>query len=70
MSQFSGNLPRKFNSFCSLGFEFSAHNLSGERKSQNLQNIAPTDEVKIDVINETSNSAAKSMSVLQTGSSG
>ena len=45
MSEFAGNLPRKFISFRHLGVESSAHNLPEERESENPQNVAVSGEV-------------------------
>ena len=65
MSEFAGNLPRRFISFCHLGVESSAHNLPEERESESPQNMAESREVNTFEIGETSNSPAKVMSVLQ-----
>ena len=65
MSEFAGNLPRKFISFRHLGVESSAHKLSEVRESKNPQNVegvVGTSPVEVD---ETSNSPAKVMSMLQ-----
>ena len=64
MSEFAGNLPRKFISFRHLGYESSAHVLFEERESTNPQNVAEVAGVDTAVIGETSNSPAKVMSVL------
>ena len=39
MSEFAGNLPRKFLSFRHLGFKSSAHMVAEKRESQNPQNV-------------------------------
>ena len=65
MSEFAGNLPRKFISFRHLGFESSAHNLRKERESENPQNVEELIETSTVEVGETSNSPAKVMSVLQ-----
>ena len=39
MSEFAGNLPRKFISFRHLGLESSTHKLPEERESENRQNV-------------------------------
>ena len=65
MSKFTGNLTRKFNSFCHLAFESIANNLSEERESENAQNVAEMDEANIVEVGDTSNSPPKFMSVLQ-----
>ena len=65
MSEFAGNLPRKFTISRHLGFESSAHKLPEERESENPQNVAEIDEANTFGIGETSNSPAKVMSVLQ-----
>ena len=62
MSEFAGNLPRKFISFRHLGCESSAHKIPEERESENPQNVAEVNTVEV---GETSNSLAKVMSVLQ-----
>ena len=66
MNDFAGNLRPKFISFCHLGFESSANNLPGEWQSENPQIIAQTDEGITLVMNKTSNSPAKIMSVLHS----
>ena len=65
MSDFAGNLPLKFISFRHLGFESKAHILTEERECDNPQNVAEIDEVNTVVVGETSNFAAKVMSLLQ-----
>ena len=64
MSEFAGNLQRKFISYRHLGFESSAHILSEERESENLKNVEVSG-VDTAMIGESSNSRAKVMSVLQ-----
>ena len=59
MSDFAGNLPRKFISFRPLSFESNADNLPDEQESENHQNIAEIDEVNAVVVYETSTSPAK-----------
>ena len=65
MSEFAGNLPRKFISFRHLGVESSAHNLPKKRESKNPQNVEEVVGTGTVEIGETSNSPAKVMSVLQ-----
>ena len=65
MSEFAGNLPRKFISFCHLGFESSAHNVPEERESENPQNVEEVVGTSFVEVGETSNSPAEIMSVLQ-----
>ena len=65
MSEFAGNLPRKFISFRHLGVESSANNLPKERESENPQNVEEVVGTGTIEIGETSNSPAKVMSVLQ-----
>ena len=65
MSEFSGNLPRKFISFRHSRFESSAHNVPEERESENPQNVEEVVGTSIVEVGETSNSPAKVMSVLQ-----
>ena len=65
MSEFAGNLLRKFISFRHLGVESSAHNLPKERESENPQNVEEVVGTGTVEIAETSNSPAKVMSVLQ-----
>ena len=62
MSEFAGNLPRKFISFRHFGFESSAHSLPEERESENPQKVV---EVNTVAVGETSNSPAKVVSVLK-----
>ena len=62
MSEFAGNLPRKFISFRHLGFESSAQELREERESEYPQKV---DEVTTVVVGEASNSSTKVKSVLQ-----
>ena len=62
MSEFAGNLPRKFFNFRHLGFESSAHKVPEERESKNPQNVVEVNTVEV---GDTSNSPAKFMSVLQ-----
>ena len=72
MSEFAGNLPRKFISFRHLGFESSAHDVPKERESENPQNVEDVVGASTVEVGETSNSPAEVMSVLQNviGSSG
>ena len=65
MSEFAGNLPRKFISFRHLGVASSAHNLSEGRESENPQNVEGVVGASTVEVGETSNSPAKVMSVLQ-----
>ena len=65
MSEFAGNLPRKFISFRHLGVESNAHKLPEERESENPQNVAESREVNTVEIGETSVSPAKSLCSLQ-----
>ena len=65
MSEFAGNLPRKFLCFRHLGFESSAHNLSEGRESENPQNVVERDEVNTVEIGETCASPAKSFCSLE-----
>ena len=65
MSEFAGNLPRKFISFRHLGLESSAHNVPEERESENPKNVEEVVGTSIVEVGETSNSPAKVMSVLQ-----
>ena len=46
--------------------ESSAHNLPEEREAENPQNVAQIDEVNTAVVSETSSSATKVMSILQS----
>ena len=59
MSEFAGNLPRKFISFRHLGFESSAHNLPKERESENPQNVEEVVGASTVKIGETSNSPVR-----------
>ena len=61
MSEFAGNLPRKFISFRHLGVESSAHKFPEKRESENPQNVAENREVNSVEIGETSASPAKSL---------
>ena len=65
MSEFAGNLTRKFISFRHLGFESSAHNLPKERESENPQNVEEVVGASTVKIGETSNSPVKAVSLLQ-----
>ena len=65
MSEFAGNLPRKFISFRHLGVESSAHKLPEERESENLQNVAESKEANTIGIGETATSPAKGLSSLE-----
>ena len=65
MSEFAGNLPRKFLSFRHLGVESSAHNLPEERESDSPRVVAESREVNTFETGVTSNSPAKVISVLQ-----
>ena len=66
MSEFAGNLPRKFISFRHLGVESNAHELPEERESENPQNVKEIVGTSTVEVGETSSSPAKVMSVLQT----
>ena len=66
MSDFAGNLPRKFISFHHLGFESSAHRLPEERESKNPQKVAGMEEANTVEIGETSTSPPKGSSSLQS----
>ena len=68
MSEFVGNLLRKFISFHHLGVETSAHNLTEERESGSPQKVAECDEVITFVVGETLTSPAKSSSSFQVAS--
>ena len=61
MSEFAGNLPRKFISFRHLGVESSAHKFPEERESENPQNVVESREANTIEIGETSASPAKSL---------
>ena len=65
MSEFAGNLPRKFNSFRHLGCESSAHDSPEERESEGPQNVAESREVNTVEVGETSASPAKSFCSLE-----
>ena len=65
MSEFSGNLPRKFISFRDLGFESSAQNFPEERESEIPQNVVEGKEANTIGIGEASTSPAKSLSSLE-----
>ena len=65
MSEFAGNLPRKFISFRHLGVESNAHELPEEPESENPQKVAESGEVNTVEIGEAPASPAKVMSVLQ-----
>ena len=65
MSEFAGNLPRKFISVRLLGFKSSAHNLLEERESEIPQNVDEMDKANTVEIGETSPSPAKGSSKLQ-----
>ena len=65
MSEFAGNLPRKFISFRHLGFESSAHNLPEEGESENPQNAMESREVNTVEVSETSASPAKGFCSLE-----
>ena len=65
MSEFAGNLPRKFISCRHLGFESSAYKFLEERESENPQNVVERDEANTVEIGETSASPAKSLCSLQ-----
>ena len=66
MSEFPGNLPRKFSSFRHLGFESSALNVLEEWESKNPQNVAGMEELNTVDIGETSTSPPKGSSSLQS----
>ena len=65
MSEFAGNLPRKFISSHHLGVESTAHKLSEERESENLQNVAGSKEANTIGTGETTTSPAKGLSSLE-----
>ena len=65
MSNFAGNLPQKFFSFCHLGFKSSTHNWPEKQESANPKKVVGLEEVNTVVVSETSNSSAKFMSILQ-----
>ena len=58
MSDFVGNLPRKFVSFGLLGVEASEQKLPEERESENPQNVGERKEANTIEIGETSTSLA------------
>ena len=64
MSEFAGNLPRKFISFRHLGVESNAHKLPEERESGNLQNVAESKAANTIEIGATKLSPAKDISVI------
>ena len=66
MSEFAGNLPRKFISFRHLGFKSSAHDFPEGRESENPQTVEEVVGTSTDGVGETSNSPEKVMSVLET----
>ena len=53
MSEFTGNLPRKFISFRHLDFESNAQKVQEERESENPQNVAESEEANTVEIGET-----------------
>ena len=65
MSEFAGNLPRKFISFRHLGFESSTHKFLEERESENPQNVVERDEANTVEIGEMSASPAKGFCSLE-----
>ena len=65
MSDFAGNLPRKFISFRHLGFESSAHKVPEERELENPQSVDEVVGANTVEIGETSKAPTKVMSVLQ-----
>ena len=66
MSEFAGNLPRKFISFRHLDFESSAHTLLEERESENPQSVGGMEEANNVEIGETYTSPPKASSSLQS----
>ena len=68
MSEFAGNLPRKFISFRHLGLKSSAHKVPEELKSENPQNVAERNEGNTVVVGETLTFPAKNWSSLQRAS--
>ena len=62
MSEFTGNLPRKFFIFRHLGVESNAHKLPEERESENPQNVAESKEANTVEVGKTNFSPAKVMS--------
>ena len=65
MSEFAGNLPRKFISFRHLGFESSAHSFPEERESGNPQTVEEVVGTSAAEVGETSASPAKSLCNLE-----
>ena len=65
MSDFAGNLPCKFISFCHLGVECSAHTLPEEQESKNPHNNDETVRADTVEIGETTLSPAKRSCSLQ-----
>ena len=65
MSEFAGNLPRKFISFRHLGVQSNAHKFPEERESENPQNVAESKEANTIGTSETATSPAKSLSSLE-----
>ena len=65
MSEFAGNLRRKFNSFRHLGVESNPHRLPEERESANPQKVAERKEANTTEVNETSAPPAKNSSNLK-----
>ena len=63
MSEFAGNLPRKFIGFRHLGCESSAHKVPEERESEDPQNVAEIKEANTVEVGETNLSPAKVMSL-------
>ena len=59
MSEFAGNLPKKFISFCHLGVESNTHKLPEKWESENPQNVAGSREANISGTGETITSPAK-----------
>ena len=70
MSEFAGNLPRKFISFRHLGVESKAHELPEERELEDPQNVAEMKETMIMQIGETCASSAKDLWSRQEASVG
>ena len=65
MSEFAGNLPRKFISFSHLGVESNTHKLPEERESENPQNVVESREVNTIETGETATSPAKGLFSLE-----
>ena len=65
MSEFAGNLPRKFTSFRLSGFESSALKVGEEQESEKPQNVEKVVGTSTVENGETSNSPDKVISVLQ-----